>query len=122
MFYRYLIKTFLKLIQIFLGDSSSSAELLLHEHRKLLPEARQLQERALKITKATEQLVASGCFAGEQATQKAYVILSGTSDYLADLQNRESLLERVINFFRTAQTVSKLKFYFQFFILFGYRC
>lgn len=88
-----------------LGDSSSSAELLLHEHRKLLPEARQFQERALKITKATEQLVASGCFAGEQATQQSYIILSATSDYFADLQHRESLLERVIMFFRTAQTV-----------------
>uniref|UniRef100_A0A6P7GQF3 Uncharacterized protein LOC114339555 n=1 Tax=Diabrotica virgifera virgifera TaxID=50390 RepID=A0A6P7GQF3_DIAVI len=87
------------------GDSSSSAELLLHEHRKLLPEAQQLQERALKITKATEQLVASGCYAGEQASQQAYAILSSTSDYLTDLQNRESLLERVIAFFRTSQTV-----------------
>lgn len=76
-----------------------------------------MQERALKITKATEQLVASGCFAGEQATQKAYVILSGTSDYLADLQHRESLLERVINFFRTAQTVRKLVFHFHFFYI-----
>ncbi|KAJ8954875.1 hypothetical protein NQ318_016811 [Aromia moschata] len=87
------------------GDSSSSAELLLHEHKKLLPEAKQLQERALKITKATEQLVASGCFAGEQATAQSYVVLLTTSDYLAELQNRESLLERVIAFFRSAQTV-----------------
>lgn len=94
-----------------LGDSSSSAELLLHEHKKLLPEAKQLQERALKITKATEQLVASGCFAGEQATAQSYVVLSATSDYLTDLQNRESLLERVIAFFRTAQTVGITNYY-----------
>ncbi|CAG9824336.1 unnamed protein product [Phaedon cochleariae] len=87
------------------GDSSSSAELLLHEHKKLLPEAKQLQDRALKITKATEQLVASGCFAGEPATAQSYVVLSATSDYLADLQSRETLLERVIAFFRSAQTV-----------------
>ncbi|CAG9864548.1 unnamed protein product [Phyllotreta striolata] len=87
------------------GDSSSSAELLLHEHKKLLPEAQQLQERALKITKATEQLVSSGCYAGEEATQQAYAILSATSDYLADLQSREALLERVIAFFRSAQMV-----------------
>ncbi|XP_050302710.1 titin-like isoform X2 [Anthonomus grandis grandis] len=88
-----------------LGDSSSSAELLLHEHRKLLPEAKQLQERALKITKATEELVLSGCFAGTEASQQSYQVLSSSSDYLADLQKRESLLERVIAFFRTAQTV-----------------
>lgn len=80
--------------------------MLLHEHRKLLPEAKQFQERALKITKATEQLVASGCFAGEEASEQSYTVLSATSDYLTDLQNRESLLERVIGFFRTAHTVS----------------
>lgn len=71
----------------------------------MLPEAQQLQERALKITKATEQLVASECFAGGEATEQAYVILSATSDYLSDLQNRESLLERVKAFFKTAENV-----------------
>lgn len=93
-----------------LGDSSSSAELLLHEHKKLIPEARQLQERALKITKATEQLVSSGCFAGEQATYQAYTVLSATSDYLSDLEQREHLLQRAITFFRNAQTVLTLIF------------
>lgn len=83
----------------------SSAELLKHENKKLLPEARDLQEKALKITKATEQLVASGCFAGEQATQQAYSVLSATSDYLSELQNRDSLLDRVIAFFKLAQSV-----------------
>lgn len=89
----------------FPGDSASSAELLLHEHKKLVPEARQLQERAIKITKATEQLVASGCFAGEQATAQAYTVLSATSDYLTDLDARESLLTRAITFFRNAHAV-----------------
>jgi hypothetical protein len=89
-----------------LGDSTSSAELLLNEHKKLLPEAKQLQERALKITKATEQLVASGCFAGEQATEQSYAILSATSDYYTDLQGREGLLERIVAFFRSAKAVS----------------
>lgn len=87
------------------GDSISSAELLLLEHQKLLPESRQLQERAIKITKATEQLVSSGCFAGEQATAKAYSVLSATSDYLADLDAREQLLTRALAFFRNAHTV-----------------
>ncbi|KYB28240.1 SEC14 domain and spectrin repeat-containing protein 1-like Protein [Tribolium castaneum] len=92
-----------------LGDSISSAELLLNEHKKLLPEAKQLQERALKITKATEQLVASGCFAGEQAAGQSYEILSATSDYYTEVQNREILLERVLQFFKSAQNaLSKL--------------
>ncbi|XP_017775027.1 PREDICTED: titin [Nicrophorus vespilloides] len=87
-----------------LGDSASSAELLQHEMRKLLPDAKQLQERALKITKATDKLVQSGCFAGSQAIEQAYVVLSSTSDYLADLQQRDHLFERVIAFFRSAQS------------------
>ncbi|XP_031348623.1 titin isoform X3 [Photinus pyralis] len=87
-----------------LGDSSSSAELLQHEHKKLLPEASALQERALKITKATEQLVESGCFAGEKATEHAYSVLSSSSDYVSELEERSALLERVIAFFRKAQT------------------
>lgn len=91
---------------MFAGDSSSSAELLQFEHKKLLPEAKQLQEKALKITKATEKLLASGCFAGEEATKQAYTVLSTTSDYLGDLQQRDALLDRVIAFFRLAQTVS----------------
>lgn len=98
----------LNAVFLFSGDSSSSAELLKHEHKKLLPEAQQLQERALKITKATEQLQASGCFAGEQATEQAYAVLSATSDYVTDLQGRDSLLDRVIAFFRSAQTVSHI--------------
>ncbi|KAL3275186.1 hypothetical protein HHI36_019955 [Cryptolaemus montrouzieri] len=87
-----------------LGDSTSSAELLQHENTKLLHEAQLLQERALKITKATEQLLESGCFAGEEATKQSYAILSLTSDYLTEVQNRNALLERVIAFFKSAQT------------------
>lgn len=73
------------------------------EHKKLFPEAQQLQEQALKITKAHEQLVASGCYAGEPAKEQAYNILKSTSDYVQDLQNRDGLLERVIEFFKSAQ-------------------
>lgn len=90
----------------FLGDSSSSAQLLRLEHKKLFPEAQQLQEQALKITKAHEQLVASGCYAGEPAKEQAYNVLKATSDYVQDIQARDSLLERIIAFFKSAQNVS----------------
>lgn len=93
-------------ITLLSGDSSSSAELLQFEHRKLLPEAQTLQERALKITKAHEQLVASGCYAGEPATEQAYSVLNSTSEYISDLQLRDSLLDRVIYFFKSAQNVT----------------
>ncbi|KAJ4429613.1 hypothetical protein ANN_21799 [Periplaneta americana] len=87
-----------------LGDSSSSAELLLHEHKKLLPEAKELQDRALKVTKATEQLVSSGHFAAEQATAQAYSILNLSAEYLDAIEQREALLSRAIAFFRSAHT------------------
>lgn len=87
------------------GDSSSSAQLLKIEHKKLYPEAQQLQEQALKITKAHEQLVASGCYAGEPAKEQAYSVLKATSDYVHDLQQRDDLLERVVDFFKLAQNV-----------------
>lgn len=78
------------------------------ENKKLLPGAKHLQDQALKITKATEQLVASGCFAGEKATEQAYTVLSNTTDYLTEIENRSSLLERVIAFFKAAENVSFL--------------
>ncbi|XP_063235498.1 titin isoform X2 [Bacillus rossius redtenbacheri] len=87
-----------------LGDSSASVELLLHEHRKLLPEAKDMQDRALKITRATEQLASSGHFAVEQATAKSYSVLSACAGYLDDIEQREALLTRAIAFFRSAHT------------------
>ncbi|XP_015607040.1 titin isoform X3 [Cephus cinctus] len=87
-----------------LGDSSSSAELLLFELKKLQPEAKEFQDRSIKITKLTEQLVSSGHFAGEQATEQAYAILSSAADYINDLDQYESLLNRAIAFFRLAQS------------------
>nr|CAD7575774.1 unnamed protein product [Timema californicum] len=87
-----------------LGDSSSSAELLLHEHRKLLPEAKDLQDRALKITKATEQLMSSGHFARDEATAQAYTVLNSCAEYMDAIEQRETLLTRTIAFFRSAHT------------------
>nr|CAD7442107.1 unnamed protein product [Timema bartmani] len=87
-----------------LGDSSSSTELLLHEHRKLLPEAKDLQDRALKITKATEQLMSSGHFARDEATAQAYTVLNSCAEYMDAIEQRETLLTRTIAFFRSAHT------------------
>ncbi|XP_012286354.1 titin [Orussus abietinus] len=87
-----------------LGDSSASAELLLFEMKKLQAEAKIFQERSIKITRSTEQLVSSGHFAGEQATEQAYAILGAAANYLNDLERYESLLEAAISFFRAAQS------------------
>ncbi|XP_031789486.1 uncharacterized protein LOC100679567 isoform X4 [Nasonia vitripennis] len=88
-----------------LGDSSASAELLLFELRKLQVEAKDFQDRALKITKSTEHLVSSGHFAGEQATDQAYAILGAAADYMNDLDQYELMLHRALAFFKSAQSV-----------------
>lgn len=89
-----------------LGDSSSSAGLLLFEFKKLQSEAKELQERSLKITKSTERLVSAKHFAGEQATAQAYVILESATDYVNELDQYEGLLNRAIAFFESARSVS----------------
>ncbi|XP_072764140.1 uncharacterized protein [Anoplolepis gracilipes] len=92
-----------------LGDSASSAELLLFELKKLQAEAKDLQDRAIKITKSTERLVSSGHFAGEQATEQAYAILSVAADYVNDLDQHNTLLNRAMIFFDLARSaITKL--------------
>lgn len=93
-----------------LGDSAASAELFYNEHDKLYKEAKDLQDKSLKITKATEQFVSSGCFAGEQATAQAYGVLDLATQYLTDLEAKMELLTSAIDFFKSAQHVRSLKF------------
>ncbi|XP_050486180.1 titin isoform X2 [Bombus huntii] len=92
-----------------LGDSASSAELLLFELKKLQAEAKEFQDRSIKITKSTERLVSSGHFAGEQATEQAYAILGAAADYVNDLDQYEALLNRAVAFFDSARSaITKL--------------
>ncbi|XP_033210464.1 titin isoform X2 [Belonocnema kinseyi] len=87
-----------------LGDSSASAELLLFECKKLQNEAKDFQDRAIRITKSTERLVSSGHFAGEQATEQAYAILGAAADYINDLDQYKTLLNRAVAFFEAARS------------------
>ncbi|XP_075228866.1 zormin isoform X2 [Lycorma delicatula] len=87
-----------------LGDSDASSQLLLHEHRKLTPEAKELQEQGLKILKATEQLAATGHFAGEDAIAQAYQLLNSATEYIEAIDQRDQLLNKAISFFRAAHT------------------
>ncbi|XP_018309581.1 uncharacterized protein [Mycetomoellerius zeteki] len=92
-----------------LGDSVSNVELLLFELKKLQVEAKEFQDKAIKITKSTERLVSSGHFAGEQATEQAFAILSTATDYINDLDQYNMLLNRTMAFFNLAQSaVTKL--------------
>lgn len=72
----------------------------------------EFQDRAIKITKSTERLVSSGHFAGEQATEQAYAILSVAADYVNDLDQHNTLLNRAMIFFDLARSVNIFKFLF----------
>lgn len=65
-----------------------------------------IQERALKMTHATEQLAASGVSAAEAAVTKSYAVLNGAAEYLEKCDTLESMLERAVNFYQAAHTVS----------------
>ncbi|XP_018360288.1 PREDICTED: titin isoform X3 [Trachymyrmex cornetzi] len=92
-----------------LGDSVSNVELLLFELKKLQVEAKEFQDKAIKITKSTERLVSSGHFAGEQATEQAFAILSTATDYINDLDQYNRLLDRTTAFFELVQSaITKL--------------
>lgn len=54
--------------------------------------------------------MSSGHFAGEQATEQAYAILSTAADYINDLDQYNTLLNRAIAFFDFVQSVSVSKF------------
>jgi len=50
--------------------------------------------------------VSSGHFAGEQATEQAFAILSTATDYINDLDQYNLLLDRATAFFNLVQSVN----------------
>ncbi|KAJ1525037.1 hypothetical protein ONE63_009883 [Megalurothrips usitatus] len=87
-----------------LGDSETSSQLLLHEHLKIVAEAKEVQERALKMTHATEQLAASGVTSAESAVTKSYAVLNSATEYLEMCDTLQSMLERAVAFYQAAHT------------------
>ncbi|XP_058831726.1 uncharacterized protein LOC131690174 isoform X5 [Topomyia yanbarensis] len=88
-----------------LGDSSEQARDLLEVYQNLKPEALLLRDKSLKITKATEELVSTGCFAGDEACSKAYSILAACTEFLDEIDHRESLLGQSREFFGRAENL-----------------
>lgn len=56
--------------------------------------------------RATEQLAATGHFAGEEAIAQAYHLLNISSEYLEVIETRDNILNKSITFFKSAHTVS----------------
>lgn len=87
-----------------LGDSQKTVKALLAENDHLKQDAVELRDRALRLAKATEQLVKTGSFAGEETCARAYAILSKCTDFYADTDRREVLLRQSNAFFASAET------------------
>uniref|UniRef100_A0A182IY25 Ig-like domain-containing protein n=1 Tax=Anopheles atroparvus TaxID=41427 RepID=A0A182IY25_ANOAO len=90
-----------------LGESAEQALDLLETYQNLKPEAALLRDKTLKITKATEELLTTGCFAGDEACAKAYSVLSACSELLEEIDRRETLLGQSREFFGRAASILK---------------
>lgn len=86
-----------------LGDSEATAIHLLQNYIALKQDAVSLRDKALKITRATEKLVSSGCFAGDEACAKAYTVLSGCTEFLDTIDHIEHFLIQSKEFFAKAE-------------------
>lgn len=87
-----------------LGDSHSTAKRLLAENDHLKRDAIEFRDKALRLTKATEQLVESGSFAGEETCARSYAVLSKCTDFYTEIDHRDILLRKSIEFFASAES------------------
>lgn len=90
-----------------LGDSTREAESLLKDYNLWKADASALRDKSLKITKATEEVVKGGNFIGEEACAKAYHVLAECSEYLDEVDMRETWLLQSREFFARAEDVMK---------------
>lgn len=86
-----------------LGDSETTASHLLQKYVELKQDAVSLRDKALKITRATEKLLTSGCFAGDEACAKSYQVLSGCTELLDTVERFEQALSQARDFFAKAE-------------------
>lgn len=88
-----------------LGDSSRHAESLLQDYNAWKIDATALRDKSLKITRTTEEVVKQGSFTGDEACGKAYSVLASCTEYLDEIDLRESLLQQSKIFFIKADGV-----------------
>jgi hypothetical protein len=90
-----------------LGDSSRHANSLLQDYGAWKIDATALRDKSLKITRTTEDVVKQGSFTGDEACGKAYSVLAACTEYLDEIDLRESLLRQSSEFFTKADAVLK---------------
>lgn len=93
------------LITFDLGDCVLTSKSLQQDYGAWKVDAITLRDRALKITRTTEEVIKKGNFSGEQVSQKAYNILSKCTEYYDEIDVRENLLTKSTEFFQKADHV-----------------
>lgn len=88
-----------------LGESSRQAASILEDYGTWKIDALALRDKSLKITKTTEDVVKQGSFTGDEACAKAYSVLAGATEYLDEIDLRETLLQQSKDFFSRAENV-----------------
>lgn len=86
-----------------LGESTNHVEHLLVDCERAKRNAIELRDRALRLTKATEELVEAGSFANEEVCARAYQVLSKCTEFYDETDRRQSLLEQSKAFFMAAE-------------------
>uniref|UniRef100_A0A336ML28 CSON001463 protein n=1 Tax=Culicoides sonorensis TaxID=179676 RepID=A0A336ML28_CULSO len=88
-----------------LGESEHEANNLLEDHKGWKQDAAALRDKALKVTKAVEEIVNNDFVAGEEVSKRAYSILNQCNEYFEEIERRETLLEQSKHFFNRAEKV-----------------
>ncbi|CAH1708708.1 unnamed protein product [Aphis gossypii] len=88
-----------------LGDSQYECSKFTEVNSNLITEAKDIRDQALRVAKATEQLVLTKGYMEEDYKFKAYKLLELATEYLEELNRRENLLDAAMKFFETAEKV-----------------
>ncbi|KAI8039392.1 hypothetical protein M5D96_008116 [Drosophila gunungcola] len=93
-----------------LGECEHTANEMLTKYREWKQQALQLRDRALKITRAKEKVQSAGHFTEDEACARAYAVLSGCTEHLDLVDQREHWLHQSREFFAKAEhTLSVLE-------------
>lgn len=88
-----------------LGDSQYECSKLKGVNTNLITEAKDIRDQALRVVKATEQLVLTKGYMEDDYKLKAYKSLELATEYLEDLTRREHYLDAAMKFFESAEKV-----------------
>lgn len=88
-----------------LGDSQYECSKLTEVNTNLITEAKDIRDQALRVVKATEQLVLTKGYMEDDYKYKAYKLLELATEYLEELTRREHLLDTAMKFFESAEKV-----------------